>query len=486
MRMSIRSNVCISSAALSCHRRSTFNDSGHVGVRRTTLRTTSFAGFSGSKSVLSPNAFAASSVGSTHPSSLYHFFMGHSTRFAAMAPPLTRAGITQLEREPLTHNTPGRINDHICIVMVKTLRWLADRVFRERYIHRATMLVTVAAAAPAAGSVAAYLRMHFKRRHSSNTGSDGGSTCIAAEGSSPFLAFGSSPSTGGAPPIPGASRSFATARPSHCRSTSSAATEGTRSTLEHSYGKELRGLFAQCESHSVHYQVLSCMADITLAERALVLLLQAIHFTIYLALFLFYPRMGFRLMAYTAEESSVVWTQMVNDVDLGKIAEMCVPQLALQYWGLEGAFTTQAAPVSMAVTSHDQEQVLYKTSDGGAEEQISFVDAANSGISPHGIDASNRTATSPSPAVDHVSVPFTVSCSPSESVIDTKESEGHTIIASELGAGSAASVLTLRDVALLIRSDEMVFRDLNHELANKLDTQPSWLQRLVDFYGSEK
>lgn len=442
--------------------------------------------------------------------------MGHSTRFAARSPPLNRAGITQLEREPLSHSTPGRVNDHICIGMVKMLRWLADRAFRERYVHRATMLLTVAAAAPAAGSVVAYLRMFFKRRRShtvttqSGTGhSDAGHgaahesrarTTVAAEASSPFLPFAASAGATASGAATASRRSFgSSARPSlHAPATSAgAAADGAGATLAHSYVGELRGLLTQCESHAVHYQVLSCMAEIAPLERGLVLLLQAVHFAVYFALFLFYPRMGFRLMAYTAEESSVVWTQMVNDIDLGKIAELRVPHLALQYWGLEGVFTAQAALVPMVVPPRPAEVVVFKPDPAPprvASEVTSEGDAGSAAV--FGVTG-NTDPTSPAPPVGSKATTTTATAGAVPSPTPTEpytthdeapheEREEEMSRPSDAAADAAASVLTLRDVVLLIRSDEMVFRDLNHEIANELDLQPGWLQRFFDSASSDK
>ncbi|KAG5465759.1 hypothetical protein CUR178_00472 [Leishmania enriettii] len=481
----LQSCIRVASASVSCTRRDASHSTSRLGAHQCASRTTSSARFSANRSVKSSNA-CATSARIKPPSYLYRSFMGHSTRFAAMEPPLTRAGITQLEREPLTHSTPGRINDHICIFMVKTLRWLADRAFRERYIHRATMLVTVAAAAPAAGSVAGYLRMFLKRRSSGITCTGGAKTPITTEASSPSLALGEPKGADIAPSAPGACGSFATARLWLRKSAGSAAVEGTRAALEHSYVDELRGLLAQCECHAIHCQVLSSMADITPAERVLVLLLQALHFTVYLVLFLFYPRMGFRLMAYTAEESSVVWTQMVNDYDLGKIVERPAPPLALYYWGLDGVFTAQAPLVPMAAASQKQERVLYKSCERRVAERIPVENALRSSASLYSADAGRQDATSPLSAIDCASDPPTASDPLDGRAVEATENDGRAIPSSELEAGPSTYVLTLRDVALLIRSDEMVFRDLSHEWADELDTQPSWLRRLVRSRCTEK
>ncbi|KAG5490594.1 hypothetical protein JKF63_00715 [Porcisia hertigi] len=472
--------------ALPCNRRYLSHSRSDLGSYGDTLCTSTSSKYSESKSTVTSNAPGTPSARVKPPSYLYRSFMGHSTRFASMAPPLTGAGITELEREPLTHSTPGRVNDHVCIGMVKALRWLADRLFRERHIHRATMLVTIAAAAPAAGSVAAYLRMFFKRRNSSSTSTGGAKTSIAAEASSPFLASVHSPSDGGAPFIRGTCRSFVTARPSLPMSPPSAAKERAGATLAHSYVDELRGLLTQCESHAVHYHVLSCMAEITHVERGFVFLLQALHFTIYLALFLFYPRMGFRLMAYTAEESSVVWTQMVNDIDLGKIGDVRVPQLALHYWGLDGAATAPEAPVPTAVVPNEQKVDLCKKSEGRFTEEVLVTDAEKLRTSRPGVDSADQSATFSTTSFDHATASSTASGIRDDSAVGRRGIEEHVIPTANVDTVPAAAILTLRDVALLIRSDEMVFRDLNHEFTDELDRQPSWLQRLVDSFNTEK
>lgn len=444
------------------------------------------------------------------PSYLYRSFMGSSSRFTGMNPPLTRDDITKLEREPLTHVTPGRVNDHVCIGMVKTLRWIADRAFRERFIHRATMLVTVAAAAPAAGSVAAYLRMFFKRRPTSTEPRSSVSrrTTVAAEVASPFLAADAHAQTLVSSTIP-FGQVTGGGRLHHDRySAPNSAVAGA--SLQHSYVDELRGLLSQSECHAVHYQILSSMAEITAVERALVLLLQAFHFAIYLLLFLFYPRMGFRLLAYTAEESSVVWTQMVNDLDLGKIAELRVPKLALHYWGLEGVFTAQGALVPMVVSPNARDVTLFKKEEGneGTKPTSSAsAAAANTSVGKgEGAMAERMTGSKPGAVATAAVTPqasVTFQSDPARADATSKSSqspvtastgadgtdgrekmdaEEEALLRSSTATDPSEAVFTLRDVVLLIRSDEMLYRDLNHEMASELDTQPGLLRRLVKKY----
>lgn len=410
---------------------------------------------------------------------LYADFMGHSTRFRDADPPLTRDGITALERETLAHSPPGRVNDHVCIGMVKTLRWLSDRFFRERYIHRATMLTPIASAAPAAGMGIGYIRMYHRGRENVNT--------------PPFT--------------PGDTGS---------EQTYSGSTE------------ELRGLYSQSECHGAHHHILSCMAEIMPVERLSVLLLHTAHYVVFAVLFAVYPRMAFRLLGYLAEESSVVWTQMINDIDLGKIGEYRVPEYALSYWGLHDRFTAQTAPapavmprkVSTAatlVTEPDtprppapvQAEVAgtaqpvkeRETSSGNAKVDSKSQKRTSTGFSepepqPPASSSSDEMVRPPfeisSTAIPVVREPPVESVTavphPRSDVQQPKEESRPSVITRGHRRGSGShnesgkEVLTLRDVVLLIRSDEMFYRDLNHQAADLIDSRRksnSWAANLL-------
>ncbi|KAH9578232.1 Alternative oxidase [Trypanosoma melophagium] len=291
----------------------------------------------------------------SHKSSLYMNFMGSSSRFTSAYPISTLADITRLESEQLTHSPPERLNDYCCIYLVKFLRWCSDKLFRERYLHRATMLKTIASVAPFSGVVVIYLRMMLKKKSPVGITGKGG------------------------------------------------------------FADEVRGLLAQAESHASHTHILMCMTEITYAERVAVLFLQAMHFNIFTLLFLFYPRMAFRLLGYLGEESVVIWTHMINDVDLGKVSERIVPQEAIDYWGLRGFKPAVAGEVRESSLTED----MYK-------------------------DTKTETQQSPK---------------------KKEEKEKEEDVSSER--------LTLRDVVLLLRSDEMVWRDACHQAANDIDQAQS-------------
>ncbi|RNF12860.1 GTPase activating protein of Rab-like GTPase [Trypanosoma rangeli] len=280
----------------------------------------------------------------SHGSSLYLPFMGASSRFTFASPISALADITTLESERLTHHPPQRVSDHCCIYLVKLLRWLADKLFRERYLHRATMLKVVAPAPPLAGAMVNYFRMMLKKEDSAYVPRKG---------------------------------SFAT---------------------------ETRGLLAQAESHASHVQILMQMTEITYVERVAAIFLQVVHFTVFVVLFLVSPRMAFRLMGYLGEESVVIWTHMINDIDFGKVSERAVPQAAIDYWGLHQLKHVKASTAD-ATKFAGPDQGL-KEVPTGTQQQTS----------------------------------------------DASEEE-----------------VTLRDVMLLLRSDEMVWREACHQVASAME-----------------
>ncbi|EKF36790.1 GTPase activating protein of Rab-like GTPase, putative [Trypanosoma cruzi marinkellei] len=284
----------------------------------------------------------------SHGSSLYMPFMGSSSRFTFASPITTISDINALEGERLTHSPPQRFTDHCCIYLVKLLRWCADKLFRERYLHRATMLKVIAPAPPLAGAMISHLRTILKKENPAY--------------------------------IPGKG-DFAT---------------------------ETRGLLAQAESHASHIRILMLMTEITYVERVAALFLQAIHFAIFALLFLLSPRVAFRLMGYLGEESVVIWTHMINDIDLGKVTERALPQDAIEYWGLHKLKYTRTSATDVKrfdLHEHGDEEATtgkhQQTSDAPEEEE---------------------------------------------------EEE-----------------ITLRDLILLMRSDEMVWREACHRMADEMN-----------------
>jgi hypothetical protein len=138
------------------------------------------------------------------------------------------------------------------------------------------------------------------------------------------------------------------------------------------------------------------MAHLSLVERWAVLIAQTVHYIVCILIFAVYPRMGFRLMGYLLEESSVIMTHMINDLDMEKVASVPPTYFCIEFWGLASGGLV--------------------TSDRNRPQEERQSAATIEGV--HNDD-----------------------------------------------------LLTLRDVVLLMRGDEMHYRDMDHGIANRIDAE---------------
>lgn len=101
----------------------------------------------------------------------------------------------------------------------------------------------------------------------------------------------------------------------------------------------IRRLLSEAENHQHHLCFLMELAKPNPAEICAIYTAQVLQFFVYLVLFTVAPRFAYRLLGYTYEESTVMYTHMINDIDAGKVAELSghLPDSACRYWGIDVA-----------------------------------------------------------------------------------------------------------------------------------------------------
>ena len=112
-----------------------------------------------------------------------------------------------------------------------------------------------------------------------------------------------------------------------------------------------RMLLSEAENHQRHLHILMELAKPNPAEICAIYICQVVQFFVYLGLFTVAPRFAHRLVGYTLEESAVMYTHMINDIDAGKVGELPggrLPDSAFKYWGM-------AHTPDDAATSHNGE-----------------------------------------------------------------------------------------------------------------------------------
>lgn len=249
-----------------------------------------------------------------------------------------------LETLPLTHVPPAGYVEQSLIWWIHVHRWLWDRCFRPRFLHRALFLTALN-------------------------------------------------------PVP-----------SHVASSVS----GWRAVLgcRFSSPSDHRRLSSEFENRAMHSVIVSQLTtrgnpnEWRRLERLAFGVVYACQFILLLPLQAFCPALAFRLAAYCCEERTVLLTHCINDVDAGKVPNPEAPSSAVEYWGWNRVAGVSASP----------------------------------------------------PPWD---------TRPPSSVADgIVSSELRPSVARADDTDDVARGMTLRDVLVLLRADEMVHRDVNHQLAD--------------------
>jgi ubiquinol oxidase len=96
----------------------------------------------------------------------------------------------------------------------------------------------------------------------------------------------------------------------------------------------IRTLMEEAENERMHLMTFVAVAQPTLFERWLILLVQWLFYIGFFVLYLFSARTAHRLVGYFEEEAVISYTHYLNEIDAGRSANVPAPAIALQYWGL--------------------------------------------------------------------------------------------------------------------------------------------------------
>jgi len=93
-------------------------------------------------------------------------------------------------------------------------------------------------------------------------------------------------------------------------------------------------LLIEAENERMHLMTFVAIARPNALERAAILLAQGLFFNAFFVLYLLHPRTAHRLVGYFEEEAVISYTQFLNGIDAGRIANVPAPALAIDYWQL--------------------------------------------------------------------------------------------------------------------------------------------------------
>ena len=94
-------------------------------------------------------------------------------------------------------------------------------------------------------------------------------------------------------------------------------------------------LLDEAENERMHLMTFIHIAQPNLLERFIIIIAQALFFTLYLILYLCSPYTAHRVVGYLEEEAIISYSQYLKEVEEGRIPNTDIPAIAHSYWGLE-------------------------------------------------------------------------------------------------------------------------------------------------------
>ena len=93
-------------------------------------------------------------------------------------------------------------------------------------------------------------------------------------------------------------------------------------------------LLDELHNKEMHYAAMLEFASVRPFDRCFIAVCRALCHVVYAVASLIAPRMGYRFVAYLAEEATVTLTHFVNDIDTGHIADVPATPMCVTYWAM--------------------------------------------------------------------------------------------------------------------------------------------------------
>ena len=96
----------------------------------------------------------------------------------------------------------------------------------------------------------------------------------------------------------------------------------------------IKELLDEAENERMHLMTFVKIAEPTLFERLLIMIVQAIFFIVYFILYLVSPITAHRVVGYFEEEAVASYTHYLEELDAGRLENVPAPKIAIEYWSL--------------------------------------------------------------------------------------------------------------------------------------------------------
>ena len=96
----------------------------------------------------------------------------------------------------------------------------------------------------------------------------------------------------------------------------------------------IKELLDEAENERMHLMTFVQVAQPTLLERLMIMVVQGVFYNLYFALYLFSPITAHRVVGYFEEEAVTSYTHYLDEIDAGHLENGPAPEIAIAYWNL--------------------------------------------------------------------------------------------------------------------------------------------------------
>lgn len=139
--------------------------------------------------------------------------------------------------------------------------------------------------------------------------------------------------------------------------------------MKHDSRGWIKTLLEEAENERMHLMIFIEIAKPNAFERYAILFAQAIFWNFYFLLYVFFPKIAHRMVAYFEEQAVISYTQYLEQIEAGKIENVQAPPTAIEYYGLRADATLKDVILSVRADeeghrdeNHGMADLLVKTS----------------------------------------------------------------------------------------------------------------------------
>ena len=96
----------------------------------------------------------------------------------------------------------------------------------------------------------------------------------------------------------------------------------------------IRALLDEAENERMHLMTFIHIARPSLFERFVILAAQGMFYNLFFLVYLLAPKTAHRIVGYLEEEAVVSYTNYLERIDAGHVANVAAPPIAIEYWKL--------------------------------------------------------------------------------------------------------------------------------------------------------